>query len=591
MVYDLWWGATGITLTTDLGGVLNDLWAVSPGDPTHGHKLTSGQAEEDSPSVSADGRWLVYTDNRESATALMVRDLATGDEGAVIPTRIDFGAVTGTLRLKVMDRATGKPVVGRLSVEEVGGKCHAPMGALYYLTNDLIDFYGGDVSLTLPAGRYVVRARRGIEYRELERTIDVAPRSEKLEEVRLERWTDPAARGLWSGDNHIHANYGGQAAWYDTPEVMRTIAEGEGLNFANMMVANSENDTLYDRLFFRGEPDPVSGATTIVQWNEEFRAVLWGHISIFNLKRLVEPVFTGFAGTTNPWDVPTNADIADHVHLQGGVVNYVHPAWTPEDPYADSVSAKGLPMDAAIGKVDSMDINATWDAAVAMWYRLLNCGLRIGASAGTDAFVNRLFRGARPGSSRVYVRLGGPFVIGAWVDGLRAGRTFVTNGPMVDLKVAEQGPGDTVKLAAPGDVAVRARADAATALERVELVFRGAVVATGVLAPDRLSGIIEQKVRVPHSGWFSLRAHGPGKTQAHSGAVYVTVAEKPASAREEANYFLRWLDRLEADVRARDRIPTVAAKAHVAGQFAAARAFYRRLVDPPPRSRPSAPTP
>ena len=41
-------------------------------------------------------------------------------------------------------------------------------------------------------------------------------------------------------------------------------------------------------------------------------------MTLVNLNHLVEPIFTGFLRTTQPWDVPTNADIADHTHDQGG---------------------------------------------------------------------------------------------------------------------------------------------------------------------------------------------------------------------------------------------------------------------------------
>ena len=127
-----------------------------------------------------------------------------------------------------------------------------------------------------------------------------------------------------------------------------------------------------------------------------------------NLKHLVEPIFTGFLRTTHPWDVPTNADIADHTHDQGGLVNYTHPAMTPSDPYHGPYTAKELPVDVALGKVDSIDVmGSNHEANLPLWYRLLNCGFRIPASAGTDCFLNRIVS-RLPGSDRVYVRVEGP---------------------------------------------------------------------------------------------------------------------------------------------------------------------------------------
>ena len=79
-IFDLTWGLDGLYFSTDLGGAHNDLWMMSLENPSQARKLTSGQADEDCPSLSADGRWLVYTDNRDNATALVIRDLNTGEE-------------------------------------------------------------------------------------------------------------------------------------------------------------------------------------------------------------------------------------------------------------------------------------------------------------------------------------------------------------------------------------------------------------------------------------------------------------------------------------------------------------------------------
>ena len=85
-----------------------------------------------------------------------------------------------------------------------------------------------------------------------------------------------------------------------------------------------------------------------------------------------------------------NADTADRTHRQGGLVNYTHAAYEPKDPYLGAYTAKGLPVDVALGKIDTMDLNNGYVAAVPLWYRLLNCGFRLPPSAGTDCFLNRV---------------------------------------------------------------------------------------------------------------------------------------------------------------------------------------------------------
>src|SRR5262249_20218348 len=241
----------------------------------------------------------------------------------------------------------------------------------------------------LPAGAYHLHVFHGPEYQAVHRTLRIYQGKTTEVSIEMERWVDAAALQLYSGEVHIHANYG-YGPWFSTPEAMLLQCQGEDLNVCNFMVANSDGDGVFDRAFFLGKPDPLSTERTILYWNEEYRSTIWGHMTLVNLRRLVEPIFTGFKGTTNPYDVPTNGDTAERTRQQDGLVNYTHSASDPIDPYGTAYSAKGLPVDAALGKVDTMDLNLSFKGSVPLWYRLLNCGFRLPASAGTDAFLNRL---------------------------------------------------------------------------------------------------------------------------------------------------------------------------------------------------------
>jgi hypothetical protein len=65
------------------------------------------------------------------------------------------------------------------------------------------------------------------------------------------------------------------------------------------------------------------------------------------------------------------------------------------------------------------------------------------AYAGTDCFLNRVKAWNVPGGDRVYVKVDGPLTYAAWIDALRAGRSFVSNGPVVELTVDGKGLGET----------------------------------------------------------------------------------------------------------------------------------------------------
>jgi hypothetical protein len=434
--------------------------------------------------------------------------------------------------------------------------------------------------LTVPAGSYTVQGFRGPEYHRFEQKITVPAGRTAQARVALKRWTNPPARSWYGGESHIHANYS-HGEWYSTPETMRLQIQGEGLHVANFVIANSTGDGVFDREFFRGKPDPVSSPQHVLYWNAEFRSTLWGHLTMYNLKRLVEPLFTGFKDTTNPWDVPTNADIADHVHLQGGHVTYTHPAKDSSDPFVTAYAARGMPIDVALGTIDSLDVNFGWPVTMELWYRLLNCGFQLPASAGTDFFLNRI-RGGLPGTWRAYVLVEGPFSYEAWVAGLKAGRSFVTNGPMLAFTANGRSLGDTISLPAPGPIRVQATASAINPLTAIEVVYNGKVALTGTVAPDGLRGTVDGTVHVSRSGWLSLRALGKPEARSVTSPIYIQIADKPVASRADAEYYLQWIDRLEALLAKRNRVPSPRLRAHVEGQLNVARAVYRRIRDAAP---------
>ena len=220
-IFDMSWSRSQLYFSTDVGGAHNNLWTLPVSQPDQARKITSGHADEDRASLNTDGRWLAYTDNRENATALAVRDLSTGEERLLSVSHLDFGEATGTLQLSVVEKQTGRPLTARLSIQQEGRKYLAPPGSLYRVQGGgLLYFYAaGHAQTTVPAGKYILRAFRGLEYRPPEQPIELAPGQNLNVKLELDHWNDPASRSWYSGESHIHANYG-YGYWYNTPETM-----------------------------------------------------------------------------------------------------------------------------------------------------------------------------------------------------------------------------------------------------------------------------------------------------------------------------------------------------------------------------------
>src|SRR5436309_2597794 len=89
-------------------------------------------------------------------------------------------------------------------------------------------------------------------------------------------------------------------------------------------------------------------------------------------------------------------------------------------------------------------------ATSGVWYRLLNCGFRLPAGAGTDAMADYASLRGPVGVDRVYVQTGTRPDQARFLAGIRAGRTFATNGPLVLFTLGGKAPGDEIRLAAGG---------------------------------------------------------------------------------------------------------------------------------------------
>jgi hypothetical protein len=79
------------------------------------------------------------------------------------------------------------------------------------------------------------------------------------------------------------------------------------------------------------------------------------------------------------------------------------------------------------------------------------------ATAGTDVFLNRIGSNL-PGGDRVYVHVDGPLSYGGWIDGLKAGKSFVTSGPMLTFTANGEEPGTVLKLGEKPRISVKATA-------------------------------------------------------------------------------------------------------------------------------------
>ena len=487
----------------------------------------------------------------------------------------------GTLRLR-----TSHPA--RVYIVGSDELAYVPHGRLLRIAWSSGDYYyhhnGEEDVIRLPVGEASVEAMRGFEFAPIHRKVQIGPRETSLS-LDLERQTDLAAEGWYSGDVHIHANYTNHE--FIMPEDIREVLEAEDLNYANLMVANSEGADVHDEQFFEGRPHRLSTAKHILYWGEEMRnAGLYGHLCLSGLKSLVRPLYTGFANTPWPHDYPANHVQGAAAIRQGGATSYAHPGYKfSNDP--QTMGAKELPVDLALGSVDAMDVlsNSDETAATALWYRLLNTGLRCAISAGTDSMPNQRHSWL-VGGQRVFVKVGGQFEFDAWLKGYKAGRSFATNGPIVRLSVDGKEPGEDVRLQHPREVTITAAASSILPFDALELVVDGEVVASQAPGKGGLAARLEARRRLEHSSWLAARVRGPyhrllandSFLYAHTGPVYCLIGDEKIGFRSDARFFVAWIDKLIAMVEQRGRFPGEDKKREVVTLFQKGRAYYEGVA-------------
>jgi hypothetical protein len=404
------------------------------------------------------------------------------------------------------------------------------------------------------------------------------------------------ANGWWGGDLHVHMNYGG--AYRNTPGYLKRQAQAEGLHVVENLIVNKEQ-RIPDIDSWRPGPDPVSDRGFLLAHGEEFHTSWWGHSALLGLKEyFVMPNYAGYVNTAAASLVPMNNQVFELARVQGALTGYVHPFDTRPDPFnrAEPVRYE-LPVNVALGTLDYFEVMGFSDHLITseFWYRLLNTGFRIPAGAGTDAFPNYASLRGPPGLVRVYARSGPVLEHRSWLEAIKAGRTFVTNGPILGMSAgggAEgrrgsrwYGIGDEVTLPA-GKNALRFQLSLRSNLpvDHFELVHNGKVIASLALPGNRTRADTALTVPVTESGWYVLRAWADRPANpildlypfASTSPVYVTVGGQPVRSAEDARYFVTWLERVREEVERHEGWNTPAERTQVLETIERAVAEFRQ---------------
>jgi hypothetical protein len=158
-----------------------------------------------------------------------------------------------------------------------------------------------------------------------------------------------------------------------------------------------------------------------------------------------------------------------------------------------------------------------------LWFLLLNHGYRMPATASTDS--NFSGKGtANPGIARVYTLVEGSPSIAAIAQAMKAGRNFVTNGPLLLMQIGGHQLGDVIHLSDLSDFQVNLHAwpSGATSesLARVELIRNGEIAKVFLTGKQKRDFSAEFNIHETGTAWYIARCFGPNDQVAMTNPIY-----------------------------------------------------------------------
>lgn len=456
---------------------------------------------------------------------------------------------TVPIRFSLQDQETCEPTYARVRITNAVGEYWPPRWHKRIVSDTFNEDIGGDVIVAgetyayvtpeftadLLEGSYKIEVLKGMEYIPSCHSFEVTINDLKAPPIviPMNRWINMQKINWYSGDNHVN--------FLSTNNALLEM-QAEDINIINITSVRGQLDQ------FTGEPDKISIQKHIVTCSQELQHDHLGHTVLNMIKTPVYPDCWGdgfWSGTPGGLDYPTMAHLADSVHEQGGMISWAH---LP-------VPNLELPIDVALNKIDALEVINLGDpytpvdfdaskpdqkpyggSAIDWWYRFLNTGFRLPATAGSDKMTNCHLTG----SSRVYANINkGEFTYEEWVEAIKKGKTFVTTGPMISLNINGFEIGSVLNMNAGEHIIAQVKVCTLYEkypVDKVELIKNGKVVA--VVHNNTKNSIINlsAEVKLTKSSWLAARAYGgkilpyynwiswaPMPVTGHTSPIYINI--------------------------------------------------------------------
>lgn len=486
--------------------------------------------------------------------------------------RLQADEPTCVLEFATTDKK-GNPLPCRIHVTDATGKAQLAVGAPAWRDHFVC---ASAATLKLPPGTYRYAVERGPEWSRGNGSIDVSGGRNYRIATELDRIANLAADGWYSGDLHIHRPlkdiellmtaedlhiapvitwWNENNAWKDKDLPTSPLVRFDGSRFYHLLAGEDERGGGALLYFHLRQPLAITGS------QREFPSPMKFVAQARKEKDVWIDIEKPFWWDAPVWLASGQVDSVgiahNHMH-RGGVMD--SEAW-------------GKPRDKQ--RYAGPQGNGLWTQTI--YYHALNCGLRVPPSAGSAS-------GVLPnpvGYNRVYVYTGKDLTWEKWWQGLRAGRSFVTNGPLLQVKGNGEMPGHVFAAdkGKPIEISVDAVVRSNDSIRVIEIVRDGEVVKAIPVGEPSFQGSLGT-ITFAESGWFLVRAIAdvPNTFRfASTAPFYVEVDGKKKVQPRSARFFLDWTKERAAEVARLLRDPDQ--RREVLRHHEEAEQYWRRLAD------------
>ena len=508
----------------------------------------------------------------------------------------------GTLSVSVHESSSQNPLPCRAWVNVGGERIFRPLTeSCTAYAKDRSFSCDGHFRIKVPAGKAVIHVERGKEYWPVKEEVVVSEGETTKVDITLKRWINMCEKGWYSGDMHCHFGL-------KDVRVLKQLALADDVNFEPILTLwNHQRSDVSDE----GWPDWFTGpsiyadATHLVtlrnQEIERIGGAAFESVGALLMSGLNEPVEMPLRNSKYPCDVVL-ARMAKKTSPQC-VIDTDKPIWGENVVGValglfDCVQVchnhyhreSTMPLCCGMASAEIEDEQKDWGRDELFrrtnltYYRFLNCGFRLAVTGGSAM-------GVMPvplGYSRTYAKLDGPLTEANYLKAIHAGRTFATSGPMLILTANGLDSGAEIQYSADDDkpIIVKTELRSIQPIDSLELISNGKVIKRVDLSDRSISGVLTEslvlELRPKRSGWVAARclftAPDGHLRQAHTSPVCITVDGKSIASRRDAEFMIRWIDRLLDISEKPGRYRSGEQRAEVQAIFHEARQVYQDIA-------------